>query len=89
MVRTIQVAFALVAAGLMLSTASPSTAKTTELRSHHSAYVDQLGPRAPQWRRDNSYHARAKVPAFRNGPVVDDPPGSAFQDQGERDSIGD
>jgi hypothetical protein len=88
MIRTIQVVSAMVGAALMLSATSPSSARTHELRWNHSTYADQLRPRAQEWRRDNPYAARAQAPV-RNAPVRDDPPGSAFQDQGFRDYNGD
>jgi hypothetical protein len=89
MTRTMQVAFAMVGAAMMLSAAPPSTARTHELRSHQSTYGDQLGSRTARRHWDNAYGSRAEAPTFRRGPAFDNPPGSAFQDQGERDSMGD
>ena len=89
MTRIKQIAFAMIGAALILSTTSPSMARTHELRSPHSTYVDQLGPRTVQRHWDNPHQAQAQAPAVHRRPAFDDPPGSAFQDQGERDSIGD
>jgi hypothetical protein len=77
---------------LVVSAASPSLARVAAAdavsHSFHPGYTDEI-PAQRTLHRTSDFNAHAEVRGLnRHGAVVDDPPGSAFQTEGNNDAMG-